>query len=80
MILWLGKFYLEVYQKEEDKLKLFLFDTKDSDSLLFTMVIGCDRAPVADMSELVLVNVVKRLPSSKEQFLFFDGALKESPH
>ena len=44
------------------------------------MVIGCDGAPVADMSELVLVNVVKRLPSSKEQFLFSDGALKESPH
>lgn len=44
------------------------------------MVIGCDGAPVADMSELVLVNVVKRLPSNKEQFLFFDGALKERPH
>ena len=66
----LAKFYLEVNQKREDKLKLFpSINTKDSDSFLFSKANGGDRAPL---------NVGERFPSSEEQFLLFGGAVEEN--
>ena len=79
-ILRMAKFYLEVNQKREDKLKSFpSFNTKDSDSFLFAMAIGSYGAPGTGMAILVsFLNVSERLPSSKEQFLLFGGAVEEN--
>ena len=53
-----------------------MFDTRDSDSFLFVMEIGGDRAPGAGMVILVLfLNVGEWPPGSKEQFLLFGGAV-----
>lgn len=67
------KFYLEIYKKREGKLKLFA-------SLgTFTMASECNGAPGADMALLgFFLNIGERLSSSKEQFVLFDGAVKEN--
>ena len=76
----LAKIYLEVNQKRKDKLKsCHSLDTKDSDTFLFAMAIGGDGPPGTGMVILVLfLNVGERLPSSKEQFLLFGGAVTEN--
>ena len=78
-ILRLAKFYLEVNQKREDKLKSFpSFNTKDSDSFLFSKANGGGRGPGTCMAILgSFLNVGERLPSKEEQFLLFGGAVEE---
>ena len=72
-ILDLAKFYLEVDNGREDKLKTFeSFSKKDPSSFLFAMAIGGDAAPGTGMAILVsFLNVGERLPSSKEPFPLF---------
>ena len=74
-ILDLAKFYLEVDNGREDKLKTFeSFSKKDPSSFLFAMAIGGDAAPGTGMAILEsFLNVGERLPSSKEPFLLFGG-------
>ena len=79
-ILDLAKFYIEVDNGREDKLKTFeSFSKKDPSSFLFAMAIGGDAAPGTGMAILIsFLNVGERLPSSKEQFLLFGGDCEES--
>ena len=74
-ILDLAKFYLEVDNGREDKLKTFeSFSKKDPSSFLFSLAIGGDAAPGTGMAILEsFLNVGERLPSSKEPFLLFGG-------
>ena len=79
-ILDLAKFYIEVDDGREDKLKTFeSFSQKDPSSFLFAMGIVGDAAPDTAMVLLAsFLNVGERLPSSMEQFLFFGGDCEES--
>ena len=67
-ILDLAKFYIEVDNGREDKLKTFeSFSKKDPSSFLFAMAIGGDAAPGTGMAILIsFLNAGERLPSSKE--------------
>ena len=79
-ILDLAKFYLEVDNSREDRLKtLDSFSKKDPSSFLFAIAIGGDAAPGTGMAILVsFLDVGERLPSSKEQFLLFGDDSEES--
>ena len=79
-ILDLAKFYLEVDNSREDRLKTFdSFSKKDPSSFLFAIAIGGDAAPGTGMAILVsFLDVGERLPSSKEQFLLFGDDSEES--
>ena len=79
-ILDLAKFYLEVDNSREDRLKtLDSFSKKDPSSFLFATAIGGDAAPGTGMAILVsFLDVGERLPSSKEQFLLFGDDSEES--
>ena len=45
----------------------------------FTMASECNGAPGADMALLgFFLNIGERVSSSKEQFVLFDGAVKEN--
>ena len=69
-ILDLAKFYLEVDNGREDKLKTFeSFSKKDPSHFLFAMAIGGDAAPGTGMAILEsFLNVGERLPSRRNRF------------
>ena len=78
-ILHLASFNLTIDLVREDKLKVFSkMPKKDPDSFLFALAIG-DGAPAISMAILVFfLNIGERLPSTKEQFLLFEGNVEEN--
>ena len=79
-MLRIAQFYLTVNQERFDKLKVFnTFKQKDETSLLFCFAFGGDGAPlVGTVFSVSILNVGKRIASSKENFMIFGADVDET--